>query len=66
MAFADPPFNLRKKYKKHKDRMEMDDYLRWCEDWLREMVRDPGIAALLTGDVKGFYERNDIPLLTSA
>ena len=39
MAFADPPFNLRKKYKAHKDRMEMDDYLRWCEDWLREMVR---------------------------
>lgn len=39
MAFADPPFNLRKKYKKHKDRMEMDDYLRWCEEWLREMVR---------------------------
>ena len=39
MAFADPPFNLRKKYKAHKDRMEMDDYLRWCEEWLGEMVR---------------------------
>ena len=26
MAFADPPFNLRKKYKAHKDQMEMDDY----------------------------------------
>ena len=39
MAFADPPFNLRKKYKAHKDHMEMADYLHWCEHWLAEMVR---------------------------
>lgn len=49
MAFADPPFNLRKKYKAHKDRMEMEDYLRWCEEWLSEMVRvvKPGGAVFV-------------------
>ena len=49
MAFADPPFNLRKEYKAHKDRMEMEEYLRWCEKWLREMVRvvKPGGAVFV-------------------
>ena len=49
MAFADPPFNLRKKYKAHKDQMEMDDYLRWCEAWMREMIRvvKPGGAVFV-------------------
>lgn len=49
MAFADPPFNLRKKYKAHKDKMDADDYLRWCELWIGEMVRvvKPGGAVFV-------------------
>ena len=49
MAFADPPFNLRKKYKAHKDRMETGEYLRWCEAWIGEMVRvvKPGGAVFV-------------------
>jgi site-specific DNA-methyltransferase (adenine-specific) len=39
VCFADPPFNLSKKYNAYKDRKELDDYLFWCEEWIREMVR---------------------------
>ena len=38
-TFADPPFNLRKKYRGHKDNMTQHDYLCWCDKWLAEMVR---------------------------
>lgn len=36
--FADPPFNLRKKYGKHTDD-DRPDYLEWCAKWLAECVR---------------------------
>jgi site-specific DNA-methyltransferase (adenine-specific) len=39
MCFADPPFNLDKKYGAYKDRRAVEDYLAWCEQWLRELVR---------------------------
>lgn len=39
MAFADPPFNLRKKYNSNKDSLAVDEYLQWCEQWLTEIVR---------------------------
>lgn len=39
MTFADPPFNLKKGYKSYKDRLEIQDYLDWCELWINEMVR---------------------------
>lgn len=39
MCFADPPFNLDKKYSTYKDQRTVDDYLAWCEQWLRELVR---------------------------
>ncbi len=39
MTFADPPFNLNKKYGNYKDRRTADDYIKWCEQWLTEMVR---------------------------
>ena len=39
MTFADPPFNLNKKYGNYKDKKSTDDYVRWCEQWLTEMVR---------------------------
>ena len=39
VTFADPPFNLKKKYNDYKDDKEFHDYLEWCRKWLYEMVR---------------------------
>lgn len=50
LAFADPPFNLGKKYaSKIDDALSHQEYLRWCREWLDEMVRvlKPGGALFL-------------------
>ncbi|HEY0151865.1 MAG TPA: site-specific DNA-methyltransferase [Longimicrobium sp.] len=40
LVFADPPFNLKKLYPSGIDDDLMEEqYIRWCEDWLRECVR---------------------------
>jgi len=39
MTFADPPFNLKKKYNGYKDSLEFKEYLEWCDKWIYEMVR---------------------------
>lgn len=39
MTFADPPFNLKKKYNHYDDSKEKEEYLKWCDKWLDEMVR---------------------------
>jgi site-specific DNA-methyltransferase (adenine-specific) len=39
MTFADPPFNLNKKYNNYDDTIEKIEYLNWCNDWISEMVR---------------------------
>lgn len=39
MTFADPPFNLKKKYATYHDSLEFQEYLNWCEKWIFEMVR---------------------------
>ena len=39
MTFADPPFNLNKKYSSYKDSLEFQAYLQWCEKWIHEMIR---------------------------
>jgi len=39
ITFADPPFNLKKKYNGYKDNKEFDTYLEWCKQWIHEMVR---------------------------
>lgn len=39
VCFADPPFNLDKKYTSYKDHLELDEYISWCERWLIELVR---------------------------
>jgi site-specific DNA-methyltransferase (adenine-specific) len=39
IAFADPPFNLKKRYNSTKDSLAIQEYLDWCERWLSEMIR---------------------------
>lgn len=39
VAFADPPFNLKKKYGVYKDRKNTNEYLQWCRQWLLEIAR---------------------------
>lgn len=39
MTFADPPFNLEKKYSSYRDQKPVVEYLDWCRKWLGEMVR---------------------------
>jgi len=39
ITFADPPFNLKKKYNSYYDKHEVEKYLSWCKEWLYEMVR---------------------------
>jgi site-specific DNA-methyltransferase (adenine-specific) len=39
VTFADPPFNLNKKYTSYTDSLEFQEYLNWCEKWIFEMVR---------------------------
>ena len=39
VTFADPPFNLKKKYNSYWDSLEVSQYVDWCNQWLREMAR---------------------------
>lgn len=39
VTFADPPFNLKKKYNSYNDKHEVQEYLSWSKLWLNEMVR---------------------------
>lgn len=39
VTFADPPFNLGKRYASYSDGQGAADYLNWCYEWLSEMVR---------------------------
>jgi len=39
MCFADPPFNLDKRYNAYKDERPDNEYLGWCRQWLSELVR---------------------------
>lgn len=38
-CFADPPYNLKKKYSHWQDGMELVDYFNWCDQWLSELSR---------------------------
>ena len=39
LTFADPPFNLKKRYNGYKDSLGLQEYLEWCDKWISEMVR---------------------------
>jgi site-specific DNA-methyltransferase (adenine-specific) len=38
-AFADPPYNLKKKYNSYTDDLSVTEYFEWCDEWLSELAR---------------------------
>lgn len=38
-CFADPPYNLRKKYESWDDGIDIQKYFEWCDQWLKELAR---------------------------
>lgn len=38
-CFADPPYNLKKKYDNWNDSLDIHDYFKWCDKWLCELAR---------------------------
>jgi len=49
LVFADPPYNLEKKYDEYSDDKSMRDYLQWCNEWLRLSTKllKPGGALMI-------------------
>jgi len=49
-CFADPPYNINKKYESWDDEIDIIKYFKWCDKWLSELARiiKPGkIVAIL-------------------
>ncbi len=38
-AFADPPYNIKKKYHNWDDGIDIKEYFAWCDNWLDELAR---------------------------
>jgi len=38
-AFADPPYNLKKKYHSYADDLSVTEYFEWCDNWIDELAR---------------------------
>jgi len=38
-CFADPPYNLKKKYESWDDGIDIQEYFDWCDKWLSELAR---------------------------
>ena len=39
LIITDPPFNIGKDYEKYKDNLPKEQYIEWCQQWLRECIR---------------------------
>lgn len=39
VIISDPPYNIGKDFGLCKDKMEMELYLKWCDEWIRECIR---------------------------
>lgn len=39
IVIADPPYNIGKDFGNDSDKQPMDDYLAWCETWIKESLR---------------------------
>ncbi len=38
-VFADPPYNIKKKYDRWDDSQQIEDYFHWCDAWIQELYR---------------------------
>ncbi len=38
-AFVDPPYNLKKKYSGYSDDLSIQEYFKWCDEWIFELSR---------------------------
>ena len=39
IIICDPPYNIGKDFGNDSDKQNMDDYLVWCEEWIKECIR---------------------------
>ena len=39
IIIADPPYNIGKDFGNDSDKQPMDEYLLWCEQWIKECIR---------------------------
>ena len=39
IIIADPPYNIGKDFGNNSDKQPMDEYLVWCEQWIKECIR---------------------------
>ncbi len=39
IVICDPPYNIGKDFGNNSDKQKMDDYLKWCDDWISECIR---------------------------
>jgi len=39
IIIADPPYNIGKDFGNDSDKQPMDDYLKWCDQWIKECLR---------------------------
>jgi site-specific DNA-methyltransferase (adenine-specific) len=39
IIIADPPYNIGKDFGNNSDKQPMDEYLKWCENWIKECLR---------------------------
>lgn len=39
VIISDPPYNIKKDFGECKDDMPLEDYLKWCDDWIKESLR---------------------------
>jgi len=39
IIIADPPYNIGKNFGNNSDKQPMDEYLQWCEQWIKECIR---------------------------
>ena len=35
IIISDPPYNIGKDFGNNKDKMELEEYLRWCDEWIK-------------------------------
>ena len=39
IIICDPPYNIGKDFGNNSDKQNMDVYLKWCDEWIKECIR---------------------------